>query len=183
MTLKCDSKITSFAWTPKLARKAGTDWPDSVHMSDMRQSIYCKLSVFFLSRCTSKQTKCAFQCWSRQKVPFCALTLILSLLPSHFSLPNVNSSCYFPWVTSKSRTRQTNTIIEYNRSQRCLLPVPLFTRNPFTCSPTRWLGFSQPGTTLPPKGGRGFLRSPPCLEYQGCQFDPTFLFILLCFST
>ena len=25
------------------------------------------------------------------------------------------------------------------------------------------------------KGGRGFLMSPPCLESQGCQFDPTFL--------
>ena len=26
-----------------------------------------------------------------------------------------------------------------------------------------------------PNGGRGFLMSPPCLEAQGYQFDPTFL--------
>ena len=29
----------------------------------------------------------------------------------------------------------------------------------------------------PPKGGLGFLMSPPCMEFQGCQFDPTFLYI------
>ena len=27
-----------------------------------------------------------------------------------------------------------------------------------------------------PKGGQGFLMSSPCLESQGCQFDPTFLY-------
>ena len=36
----------------------------------------------------------------------------------------------------------------------------------------------------PPKGGRGFLMYPPCLESQGCQFDPTFLsqyiYLLFC---
>ena len=35
---------------------------------------------------------------------------------------------------------------------------------------------------LPPKGGRGFLMSPPCLESQGCPFDPTFLYLLSCSS-
>ena len=30
----------------------------------------------------------------------------------------------------------------------------------------------------PPKGGRGFLMSLPCLGSQGCQFDPTFLYLL-----
>ena len=36
---------------------------------------------------------------------------------------------------------------------------------------------------IPPKGGRVVLMSPPCLvEYQqGCQFDPTFLYLLLFF--
>ena len=28
----------------------------------------------------------------------------------------------------------------------------------------------------------GFMMSPPCLEFQGCQFDPTFLFLLSCSS-
>ena len=28
----------------------------------------------------------------------------------------------------------------------------------------------------------GFLMSTPCLESQGCQFDPTFLYHLSCFS-
>ena len=35
---------------------------------------------------------------------------------------------------------------------------------------------------LPPKGDRGFLMSPSCLESQGCQFDPTFLYFLFCSS-
>ena len=34
----------------------------------------------------------------------------------------------------------------------------------------------------PPKGVREFLMSPPCLESQVCQFDPTFLYLLFCFS-
>ena len=34
----------------------------------------------------------------------------------------------------------------------------------------------------PLKGGQGFLMSPPCLEFQCCQFDPTFLYLLLCSS-
>ena len=36
-----------------------------------------------------------------------------------------------------------------------------------------------------PKGGRGIsdVFPPPCLESQGCQFDPTFLYLLSCFST
>ena len=40
------------------------------------------------------------------------------------------------------------------------------------------------------KGGRGFMMSPPpptlpttrCVESQGCQFDPTFLYLLFCSS-
>ena len=31
---------------------------------------------------------------------------------------------------------------------------------------------------VPEGSPRGFLMSPPCLEYQGCQFDPTFLYLL-----
>ena len=34
----------------------------------------------------------------------------------------------------------------------------------------------------PLKGGRGFLMFPPCLESQGCQFDPTFLYLFFCSS-
>ena len=39
----------------------------------------------------------------------------------------------------------------------------------------------------PPKGGRGVpmslpLPPPPCLESQGCQFDPTSLYLLFCSS-
>ena len=33
-----------------------------------------------------------------------------------------------------------------------------------------------------PGEARGFLMSPPCLESQGCQFDPTVLYILSCSS-
>ena len=33
----------------------------------------------------------------------------------------------------------------------------------------------------PPNGGLGFLMSPPCLESQGCQFYPTFLYLILFF--
>ena len=33
----------------------------------------------------------------------------------------------------------------------------------------------------PPKGGRGFLMSSPCLESRVCQFDPTFLLSPLLF--
>ena len=32
---------------------------------------------------------------------------------------------------------------------------------------------------FPPKGGWGFMMSPPCLECQGCLFDNTFLYIYL----
>ena len=32
------------------------------------------------------------------------------------------------------------------------------------------------------KGGRRFLMSPPCLESQRLQFDPTFLYLLCCSS-
>ena len=35
---------------------------------------------------------------------------------------------------------------------------------------------------LPPKGGRWISNVFPCLKSQGCQFDPTFLFLLSCFS-
>ena len=34
--------------------------------------------------------------------------------------------------------------------------------------------------SLPPMGGREFLMSLPCLEPQGSQFDPAFLYLLLC---
>ena len=34
----------------------------------------------------------------------------------------------------------------------------------------------------PPKGGRGFLMSPPGLETPGFQFDPTFLYLIFCSS-
>ena len=30
----------------------------------------------------------------------------------------------------------------------------------------------------PPKGGRRFMMSPPCVESQGCQFDRIFLYPL-----
>ena len=33
-----------------------------------------------------------------------------------------------------------------------------------------------------PKGGRVYTRFPPCLESQGFQFDPTFLYLLFCSS-
>ena len=34
----------------------------------------------------------------------------------------------------------------------------------------------------PQREAVGFLMSPPCLESQGCQFDPTFLYPLSCSS-
>ena len=34
----------------------------------------------------------------------------------------------------------------------------------------------------PPKGGRGFLMSPLCLEPQGFQFDPAFLYLPFLFT-
>ena len=37
-------------------------------------------------------------------------------------------------------------------------------------------------TPRPPREAGGFLMSPPCLESQGCQFDPTFLYLLSCSS-
>ena len=42
--------------------------------------------------------------------------------------------------------------------------------------------FSHVCWVCPPKGGQGFLMSPPCLESQDFQFDTTFLYLLLCSS-
>ena len=41
------------------------------------------------------------------------------------------------------------------------------------------LVFGSSCSVSPPKVGRE-LMSPPCLESQGCQFGPTFLYLLSC---
>ena len=43
------------------------------------------------------------------------------------------------------------------------------------CRQRPWMSVSA---CVPPRReARGFLLSPPCLESQGCQFDPTFLYV------
>ena len=41
-------------------------------------------------------------------------------------------------------------------------------------------GTTSMGPRIEPAPIGGFLMSPPCMESQGCQFDPTFLYLLSC---
>ena len=71
----------------------------------------------------------------------------------------------------------------------CQILLQIVVRGVITSSPPAWTSSAGmlltpvdfPSFNDPPKGGRGCLMSPPCLESQGCHLIPLF-YLLSCSS-
>ena len=86
----------------------------------------------------------------------------------------------FPMVVSVLQA-STATCQPTGRRHWCRSATTCPSQPPSACSSAIYLPVSL-SAQGPQREGGGFLMSPTCLESQGCQLDPTFLYRLSCSS-
>ena len=79
------------------------------------------------------------------------------------------------WFAASQRRLLRPALLAADAAETCV-HVFIYVRNAVTHAKFHWLGF-----VWPPKGGRGCLMSPPCLESQGCHLIPL-CYLLSCSS-